>query len=538
MKLVMMALLCPLLACSGKINSPDPGTTGDAQSSTGDDSDNDNDNNNDDTQTADAAPGTDPGPDAGPGSDDDDDDPGSVAREVSVALVPDGVSGSQRVNFAVPLAPGELTDESHIKVTADGNEIAAYRRGLADYDDGSWRSVQLQVEVDVSTVDSLTVAIGAVPSAGTLEPVPVGETLEFGGEMATPRVWAMLPPQALAASQVSGPTMPASRVDAALAAWDGVCDYDRYDTSVFLEERPGDRGPWLYDRVTLMYRGYALTGDRSPLESAYREAHVYLNGLSGHGTDTRIGIPTAESDVKYHYTQGMAIHYLLTGDDRFRQAVEDVADRMSELWPSPGYAGGADFWTERHAGFALLAYVWAATVSDDRAADFLALADEAVDAYLDVQSTYGDGGCFAHEADAHGEGYGTMGCSPWMSAILADGLEAYATLRGGDRAVAARESIVRLGKFMAENRDGDGKPYYWAEADGNGGEVDSYDEHWGEGAYLAAMAWHLSGRTDDSLRQAALELLDGLRQNGSAPHIRSFNWQCRSAPLTPYYLSE
>ena len=45
---------------------------------------------------------------------------------------------------------------------------------------------------------------------------------------------------------------------------------------------------------------------------------------------------------------------------------------------------------------------------------------------------YGDADarCFAHTADAHAEDFGTWGCSPWMSAILADGLDAYATERG------------------------------------------------------------------------------------------------------------
>ncbi len=151
-------------------------------------------------------------------------------------------------------------------------------------------------------------------------------------------------------------------------------------------------------------------------------------------------MPGANDDLKYHYVQGLAMHYLLTGDDRFREAAEDVAARAASLWPSPGYAGGADFWTERHAGFGLLAYVWVAMVSDDEAATYVALADDAVTAYLDVQATYPagyddeDARCFAHHADAHGESYGYFGCSPWMSAILADAMHAYAELRGGANA--------------------------------------------------------------------------------------------------------
>ena len=72
---------------------------------------------------------------------------------------------------------------------------------------------------------------------------------------------------------------------------------------------------------------------------------------------------------------------------------------------------------------------------------------------------------------------------------------------------------------------------------GSGGdEIDPYDEHWGEVAYVVAMAWHWGGRTDPSLRTAADQLVAGTKAHATSPHIRSFNWQCRSAPATPWYL--
>ena len=47
--------------------------------------------------------------------------------------------------------------------------------------------------------------------------------------------------------------------------------------------------------------------------------------------------------------------------------------------------------------------------------------------FIDILRTKGsfpDARCFAHTATAHGESWGGSGCSPWMSAILADALEA------------------------------------------------------------------------------------------------------------------
>src|SRR6185436_18940810 len=64
-----------------------------------------------------------------------------MPSELTVTLVPDGGTGMQRVNFAIPLAVGFLSDESAIKVIAGTAELPAARKGLAKYADGSWRSV-------------------------------------------------------------------------------------------------------------------------------------------------------------------------------------------------------------------------------------------------------------------------------------------------------------------------------------------------------------------------------------------------------------
>lgn len=55
-------------------------------------------------------------------------------------------------------------------------------------------------------------------------------------------------------------------------------------------------------------------------------------------------------------------------------------------------------------------------------------------------------------------------------------------------------------------------------------------------AYVAAMAWHYSGRSDATLRTNAMHFVTGFSTNGSIGQLRSFNWQCRSAIATPYYL--
>jgi hypothetical protein len=50
------------------------------------------------------------------------------------------------------------------------------------------------------------------------------------------------------------------------------------------------------------------------------------------------------------------------------------------------------------------------------------------------------------------------------------------------------------------------------------------------------MAWFYAGKTDAALRTAADTLLGRMRADGTIPHVRSFNWQCRSAIAGPWFL--
>ena len=462
--------------------------------------------------------------------------------ELTGSLVPEGVYGMQRVNFAVPLASGALADANKVKVIAGGTELPAARRALAKHDDGSVRSVQIQVDVDVSNNDSLTIQLGS-EGAGGVSLADVVSTLAGTGNNVHPKVWVVLPTAVLTASGVAGPLVAQDDVkDTALDVWRTFCDYDAWDTDEFLSVA-SSADVWLYDRVTAMYRGYVITGSRSPLRSAYREAEIYRAGMTvSNGVATGIAVPGKSDDLKYYYAQNMALHYLFTGDDRFREAAEAVSAKIASMW-NPVYNGADRFWTERHAGFTLLAHEAALMVTDDQAETIKARAETAVSAFLAMQmsypSNYGDQNarCFAHSAAAHAEGYGYNGCSPWMSAILADALDQYASRVGGERATQVRQSLARLGRIVArDGLDASGKPFYWMGVGTTSDEVDEYDEHWGEPAYIVALAYAATGKTEPALKAAAEKLITGLATRGEIGHTRSFNWQCRSAIMTPALL--
>ncbi len=464
--------------------------------------------------------------------------PGAPSREVSVHLTATS-SSQQRINFAVPFGQAWLLDEKLVSVVQGDAIVPFARRVLSKHHDGSIRSVQVQVDLAVSGETDVKVRIetSAVDAALTMQSVDT--TLTKTGSAEMPKVWARLPANWLSASAVGGLLLPASDTPAEFAAWEKLCNYDKNNYDAFISQQ-SDASVWLYDRPTTLYRGYLRRGDSATLASAYKEVSLYRAGLKGTGTSTAIGLSDKVDDLKYYYAQGLAMHYLLTGDDRYREAAENIADRVSKLFTAYAYKGSG-FWTERHAGFGLLAFMWAGVVSDDKAASYVKLADDAVAGLIATQARavtgYADANarCFSHSAESHGEDYGYDGCSSWMSAIVADGIEFYVREREGTQQADARDMLVKLGRFFAQKRASDGKPYYWNASNGKSGEEDPDDEHWGESAYLAGLAYFYSGRTDASLHDAAVAYARGTADNGSAPHMRSFNWQCRSAVATSYF---
>src|SRR5690606_26010156 len=197
----------------------------------------------------------------------------------------------------------------------------------------------------------LNVMIGAAPTAGSIDLIAVADTLV--DDLTGPRVWALLPAEWLSASGFAGPLDTEAAAEGTPgAAWASPRDYAKGGHDAFVQNID-DAAVWLYDRGTTHYRGHARRGDLGTLRSAYLETTHYRNGLTGAGPDTTIGVPGKASDAKYYYSQNMALHYLLSGDDRFRDSAEDVALAYAGPWSDPGYNGGADFWTERHGGFAL-----------------------------------------------------------------------------------------------------------------------------------------------------------------------------------------
>jgi len=225
------------------------------------------------------------------------------------------------------------------------------------------------------------------------------------------------------------------------------------------------REAWLYDRAATMYVLYIRTGFFSALREAVRAAEYYALHVGATGTvdqdnndlggflniadETGIVPPF---DTKYSYAESPAYTYWLTGDASMLGVIDRVAtahDYFNHVWTS-----SLNFWTERHAGFKLLAKVVAwevrgGTTRRDEVeqilADFRFHQDGAGDPLL-LPVNRIDGGLY-HTGNQHSCDFAcdAIGASSWMSALMVNAAtRAYAT--GEDAATA--QFITRFGNFL------------------------------------------------------------------------------------------
>ena len=409
---------------------------------------------------------TDPDPDPDP----------SPASSVNVTLTPPpGVTGSQRVNFAVPLAAGQLTDPNQ-RARARGRRRAARGapRARALIPTAAFAACRSRSRPTVERRhDPRRSGIGETPTTAALSLVAVSTTLDpADGTHGPARVGA--PAGGVAVGERRRrPAGPRGRRRGHRARRVGRrlrLRTNRHRHAFLpLAEQQG--------RLALRSRHRDVPRLRATRRSRRRSSPRIARPRSiataspAPARATRIGVPGAveRPQVPLHAEPGDPLPA-----DRRRSVPRERRGRRDarrrRCGPARATPAATDFWTERHAGFALLAYEWARDRHRRQAAELeRARRRRGRRVPRDAGDATRRAGPIPTRAasrtppTAHGEGYGTWGCSPWMSAILADGLDAYATeTRRRRRATAARAAIVKLGTIIArDGRDSTGKPYYW-----------------------------------------------------------------------------
>jgi hypothetical protein len=184
--------------------------------------------------------------------------------------------------------------------------------------------------------------------------------------------------------------------------------------------------PWLFDRATVGYRLFELTGnvrwrDQFMADFAWYRAHIDASGIF---------TPKGGDDTKYGYVTPFLIYEQLTADPQYRPIAKRIYDSWVREWsPSFQPTGGAQLWTEREIGLALEAAVSYYELTSDPAA--LSRAAAIVQQWKTAAGSVGAPLVTYTQHEGGGPGGTTpqnLTNSPWMSALYFQAARRYYAL--------------------------------------------------------------------------------------------------------------
>lgn len=168
--------------------------------------------------------------------------------------------------------------------------------------------------------------------------------------------------------------------------------------------------PWLFDRATVGYRLFQLTGNTRWRDQFLSDFAWYRQRIDAQGIFT----PKGASDTKYSYVTPFLLFERLTGDAQYRPVAQRIRDAWLREWPD-AFNRNTSFWTEREIAFALESAVSWKELTGDGTARIAALLNQwdaaSIDGVPQVTYTQHEGG---------GPGGTTpqnLTASPWMAGL-------------------------------------------------------------------------------------------------------------------------
>jgi hypothetical protein len=479
------------------------------------------------------------------------------ARIIRLIPLPAGPGANELVSVGIPFPPDILLDANSLRILDEsGNEVAAHVEPIVRWhyksNANAIRSVLVQFRADLSSGAERRFSFDTSSARTRNLAAQAYADGQMPGKAAAPvpRVLAVLTPEWLSQSQVAGPQITRS-------ANTDFPDYDAWFDSFYASARnysyTADYANWLFDRATAIYKQYIRTGNPAYLQEAYNSTTFYRSTIDASGSCVgSMRMAGKSCDLKYNYTEPLALHYMLTGDASVLPTMRDIVrgwdDPTVSTQFSPIYVRGSGFWTERHAGFGWLALIHAYEVLGG--SDLRARVDSWANALLSHVAAPPDGrgrdGCWRHDSFDHDQSEFSSnypGCSPWMTTILLDASWQYwlisADPRVGD-AVRGFATFVELhGWYPDASRAAESNgissyyfpsslvgPAVYANADG-----DYYtDTHNLELIFAYSLAYAFE--TDVVRRGALRSRIERMRTvftYGALPTQRAFNWAFRGS---------
>lgn len=227
----------------------------------------------------------------------------------------DGRSGVVTVSNGIPLPPGKVKpgDVGNVRVFVNGQEQRIYVEALhGRHRDGSLRSILVQFEYPIDN------ALG-IPAE-----------LRFGSRRGTPDIARTTPsaqpravalpssPEYLVSTLVGGQLSPATRaapLGSLIAAHDA--DYAYFGDAIWGKIGPSlGRGTAFYEHVLTAYQYWLRTADSKWFERALAIAVNYRDYVLAR----QVTAPWVAN------SEGLAVHYFVTGDTRTWEAVGRLAE--------------------------------------------------------------------------------------------------------------------------------------------------------------------------------------------------------------------
>jgi hypothetical protein len=287
-------------------------------------------------------------------------------------------------------------------------------------------------------------------------------------------------------------------------------------------------------RALAFYKMYARRGTdkmgasyvgENFLKEAYRSADLYRQNLDANGCFIPKNF-SEQCDMKYSYTESMAIHYFLTGDARFLDIIPVITAAQDR-------EAGANItigtFTERDFGFHWMAFTHAYQARGDTGN---------LNRMTKMANTL-----IAHQDRPPGDAYPPDGswrhgttANVWMSSLIVDAAFWYYLLTGDNRIP------VLMGKwadFLRVNGIVPGgnpwRMYEWASSIVAGQTQGSDEAHNMEHSFMLAQGYWAEDRAD-TLNIPFIRLLFADMPSSGTNPPRMFNWALRSSSWTLLYL--
>lgn len=455
------------------------------------------------------------------------------------------------VSFGLPFPPNSLTDDKLIRVIGpDGQELPAFTKPLVywwiDRKKGALRSVLVQFALKFSGKAAQKVTLAwdkpRAKNRDTQTPIPDTQFKKHeepadkanadAYDWQSPKVLALLPTDWLCASLVAWQQV--NEKENTEAPWFDKHLGEQFDGSLkYISANRGGFEAHLFDRPATYAKAFVRRGEEKFLTAALQANDYYIQHIDADGYfNVKPG-----KDHKYIYTEGSAIMYMLTGDERYKEAIS----RMLKAWEQHTAIEykGKGFWTERHHGFGLLALVHAFELTGDGA--YLDKAKRYFEAAFSLQIKPVDGkapdGAWVHSAESHGDGNGWT-TSPWMSCFLIDGIWKYWMLSGDPRAPASLALYARFEERNAITSDGKGVFYMANSSERGASDNDESPPHNMEACYVMALGHYLAQGQDPTFMKRFVTLWPPIMEDSANRPGRKFNWRFRETSMLMYFLRD